>query len=498
MKKLLSMLLVLALLLPSLAACSETTTNSDTDEKVQESSGGDIEAVVEEDEEPTLFAADVPAGTDFGGADFVVLTYPDNGEIWGDVDWNATEIRGEVLNDAVYTRMQSTNDLLNVNVTPAFMSGSGDTSMLEKSVKASDGAYQMATVYMQGSFTVAQNGAVHELNKFASNGTLDLTAPWWDKNILNDLSINGMNFALTGDIGTMYKKSIGVIMFNKVITENNGLGNPYDLMNEGAWTVDSMVEMGTKVSVDLDGDGKMTQEDQYGLICFCDMIALAMIGCDVEFFSKDDNGTPVNTFMSDRSVAVIEKLSELMYNPDIAYSWSKAGVTEAPAFTMFQTDKSLFYYGELHAVATMRDMESDFGILPMPKYDTAQDGYHHCVNPNVAATLTIPSDNVNYEMTGYVMDTLGAISKNVLTPAYCDVTLAGKVSRDEESQASLDIIFNTIRYDLGYLGGFGISSMLYTMADGYYTDLASRYAKIDKVVNKSLDKMMDKFESIGE
>ena len=501
MKKTLSILLCLALLLPlMLAGCSENKTNTDTGTNTPDAGTNTPVAAPdggEEETEPSRYAANIPAGTDYGGATFTVLTYPNDGGIWGDVDWSAEEITGEVLNDAVYTRMQQVDELLNVSVTPAYMTGSGDTGTLTNSVNSGDGAYQIATLAMQNSFSVAQNGTIQELNNYASKGTLDLGAAWWDPNILGDLQIKGMNFCLTGDIGTMYKKSIGVIMFNKVILADHQLENPYEIMQAGKWTIDKMVEMGTQVSKDLDGDGKMTQEDRFGLICFCDMIALALIGCDVDFFTTNADGIPENTFMSERAVSVIEKLSTLMYNPDITYSWSRAGVGEQPAFKMYQSDKSLFYYGELHAVATMRDMESDFGIMPMPKYDEAQDGYHHCVNPNVCATIVIPADNLDYEKTGYVMDALGAASKNELTPAYYDVTLLGKVSRDEESTVSLDIIISSIKYDIGYLGGFGISSMLYTMADSYNTDLASQYAKVTKIVNKSLDKMMDKFDNLG-
>ena len=96
------------------------------------------------------------------------------------------------------------------------------------------------------------------------------------------------------------------------------------------------------------------------------------------------------------------------------------------------------------------------------------------------------------------MDALGAASKNELTPAYFDKTLQGKVSRDEESQASLEIIISTIKYDLGYLGGFGFSSMLYGMADSYNTDLTSTYTKQEKIINKSSDRILSKFEELKE
>jgi len=498
MKKAVSLLLCLCMLLPTLAACSESKENTDetTPSAGTSTPSGTADNGVEETED-SRFYANIPEGTDYGGATFTVLTYPNTSDIWGDVDWSAEEVTGEVLNDAVYNRMQYVDELLNVKVTPAYMSGSGDTTTITNSVNSADGAYQIGTLAMQNSFSMAQNGIIHELNAFAKNGTLDLSAAWWDPNILGDLSIMGMNFALTGDIGTMYKKSIGVIMFNKVILADHQMDNPYSIMQEGGWTIDKMVEMGTQVSEDLNGDGAMTQDDRFGLICFCDMIALAMIGCDVDFCTKNADDIPENTFMSERAVSVVEKLSTLMYDPLITYSWSRAGVGEQPAFAMYQSDKSLFYYGELHAVATMRDMESDFGIMPMPKFDETQSGYHHCVNPNVCATIVIPKDNVQYEMTGYVMDALGAASKNMLTPAYYDVNLKGKVSRDEESTQSLDIIISTIKYDIGYLAGLGISSMLYSMADSYNTDLASQYQRQTKVVSKTLDKLVSKFEGLA-
>ena len=64
-----------------------------------------------------------------------------------------------------------------------------------------------------------------------------------------------------------------------------------------------------------------------------------------------------------------------------------------------------------------------------------------------------------------------------------------------DSTISLDVIINSIRYDLGYLGGWGIGSMLYSMADGYNVDLTSQYKKIDKVVTKTLERTITKLES---
>lgn len=502
MKRTISLLLACIMVAMTLASCSENKNNSDNKETTPSNQGGNESTPSSETETETegetKAVANIPEGTKFTGETFTVLTYPEDIFVWGDVDWSATEYTGEGLNDAVYERIQQVEQLLDIDIKTAYSAGQGDTSTLANSVKTSDGAYQLAAVGIGGTFSIASNGTIHELNRYAENGTLDLTSSWWDQNILNDMSIKHMNFALTGDIGTMYKKSIGCLMFNKkILNENTSLEDPYTLMREGKWTIDKVVEMGSEISNDLDGNGVYDQNDQYGLICFCDMMALAAIGADVKFMEKDDTDTPVDSFYSERTVGVVDKLATLMYEPKLTYSWSKNGVGEEPAFKMFQTDKSLFYYGELHAVATMRDMESDFGIMPMPKYDEAQEGYHHCVNPNVAAVYVIPADNTKYELTGYTMDALGAASKNLLTPAYFDKTLQGKVSRDSESQESLDIIISTIRYDIGYLGGFGYGNMLYSMADSYNTDLASTFKKQSKIITKSADRTIKAFDDLA-
>ncbi len=501
MKRSISLLLCLTMLLASLAGCSngDKKENDPSTTPDNPTATGESESTPEETEpEETLAKANIPEGTKYDGLTYTVAAYGETSSIWSDVDWSATESTGEVLNDAVFKRTQQVEELLGVDIVTAYTTGRSDVATLTKSVQSQDNAYQLYNLAMGNVFGPAQNGQIHELNNFSEKGTLDLTSSWWDQNIINDLSINHMNFALTGDIGTMYKKSIGSIMFNKVILLDNDLEDPYTLMRDGKWTIDKMVEMGQKVSKDLDGNGVMDQNDQYGLICFCDMLALAMIGSDVDFVSKDENDTPYNSFYSERTVSVVEKLATLMYDPNITYSWSKNGVGEDPAFKMFQTDKALFYYGELHAVATMREMESEFGIMPMPKYDENQEGYHHCINPNAADVYIVPITNTDYESSGYIMDALGAASKNELTPAYFEKTLQGRVSRDVESTESLEIIINTINYDLGYLGGFGFSSFILGMADSYNTDLTSTYQKQEKLINKMIQRTVDAFAEVKE
>ena len=44
---------------------------------------------------------------------------------------------------------------------------------------------------------------------------------------------------------------------------------------------------------------------------------------------------------------------------------------------IFKEDRSLFYAGDLRLSARLRDMETNYGILPYPKYDENQENTTH-------------------------------------------------------------------------------------------------------------------------
>lgn len=95
-----------------------------------------------------------------------------------------------------------------------------------------------------------------------------------------------------------------------------------------------------------------------------------------------------------------------------------------------------------------REMVSDFGILPMPKYDEQQEDYMNCPASFRMLTITIPVTNTRLELTGSVLEALSYYSKDTTVEAYYDANLQRKVSRDDESRHVLEIIFSTVTYDL--------------------------------------------------
>ena len=78
-----------------------------------------------------------------------------------------------------------------------------------------------------------------------------------------------------------------------------------------------------------------------------------------------------------------------------------------------------------------------------------------------------------------------------MIPAYYDIVLQNKVARDVESQEMLDIIFSSRVIDIGdsTLCGDLRDEPLCSMFKTKKTDMASRAQKLEKSINKKLNKL---------
>lgn len=479
--KITSLLLALMLIFSSLAACAGSTdTGADTTASETASTGETTETDI-------VYSANVPEGLNYGGADFNIMVYGESTVVWFDVDFASDEENGELINDATYQRMRAAEEKLGIKINDIKGGVHGDSSVLRASVMANNGAYDCAFVNMFGAANVSQGGFVMNLKNIE---TLELAQPWWDQNAVNDLSIAKKLYMVTGDIEIMYKKSIGIILFNKQMISDYGLDLPYNLVTEKKWTIDKMIEMAKGTSKDLNGDGKRDKNDQFGFLYYSDVIALGIIGGGVEMVTKDENDLPALTFFSDRTVSIWEKYTSLFYDTELSYTDNNEDVLKP----MFIAGQALFDYNEFHAIEQLRQMDTDFGILPIPLYDENQDSYYHTINPHVGSVLVVPVDCPDLERVGYTLDVLGAESKNILTPAYYEVYLKTKGARDNDSEVIIDLVLATLRYDLGYMYNWGtLADFTLQLVNGKKTDLASTYNRLEKSIQKNMDKAVEKY-----
>ena len=485
MKRFLCLFLTAVLLL---ASCSEQP-GSDPEDKAADpvTDPAAAETAAPETEEPQIPAPDLPEDLNFEGADFT-FGVVDNPNAKNSIVME--EITGEALNDAQFQTITESSEALNVQIGQYVMtSGYPAANAIIPFITAGDDTIQVANVFCVDAPTLLGKGYAFD---YADVPYVDLSKPYWDSGVNESLSLGGMRYAAIGDLSISTHDLTYILLFSSALITENNLENPYSLVFEGKWTMDRMKEMMEAVLQDSNGNGERDEDDVFGYLGANKMVLPSFwIGADEKTMEYDETGIPRLSMTDERFTSVIEKIFAMTYDNLARFKTSEDLDVPTPNIRMFSTGHSLFLDCSLFYVASLREMETDFGIIPYPKYDDAQANY--CARVSYYMPPMIPITNGNLDMTGAVLEETNYRAKLYITPAYYDISLKGKYSRDPESISMLDLIFASRVVDLGdtlfcsnIRDGF-VASMY--AADN--RDLASTVKKNEKIINKNVEKMVE-------
>jgi hypothetical protein len=265
--------LVLTILLMSVLIFScggKDAGNTDNDDKIPANDGGNAdnsgqeETPAAEDSKNSVGARpdyDLPE-QNFNGYNFRILSRSETANLhWWNHDISAEEITGDPINDAIFDRNQKVEERYNITIKNIPDNGVG--AKASKSIKAGSDDYDLIVIGLRdGQENLMTAGYLMDFHNIPN---IDLTKPWWDQKAVEQLSIYGKLFATSCDLTVRDKDAIIILMFSKTLAQNYDVGNLYELVSTGKWTLDKMSEMVRMTAKDLNGDGKMDLDDQYGL-----------------------------------------------------------------------------------------------------------------------------------------------------------------------------------------------------------------------------------------
>ncbi len=485
MKNRIFALLLAALLLTSCGNAATTETTADTTETAAQT-----EAVTETETEKLL--PDLPE-KDFEGHTFTMLTKGYFSTHWYSMEAYAEELTGEPINDAVYNRNADIGEKYNFTVAEAIGTSGDPSPELKKAVQAGEDVYDLLLMSGTTLGSLATQGFLVDLTTMPY---MDLSKPWYDQSANAALSIANKLHMTAGDLNVLDNQATWAILFNKNLAEDIGTPDLYDMVLDGTWTLDALEEYATLASIDLNGDGAHNEFDQWGIQGEPFNTMALIQGAGAFPFGKDENDLPVITIQDEHFYSAFEKANAVNGNFDICMFVNNfTGYSDVWAECMdlaFTEGRVFFACVGLNRVTLFREMEGDFGILPLPKYDEEQEKYHDLISLGSANMISIPKTASDLERTGIIVEALSAESKYTLTPAYYDQTLKTKSARDEESAAMLDLIFEARAFDLGLLYSLGgMFDVPGSLTQSGKTDLASSIESKMKGTQAAIDKLVD-------
>ena len=503
MKKSVSVLLLLSMMLGIVTSCSETVPEETDPVTETAPAETDAETTVTGETERSQAKDDLPE-LDFDG-ETVTICYP-NEKYYEQWDVIGADNSGDVIHDAIWRRNQTVEDRLDIrfNIVPT-QGNNLQTLQDEMKNLAFTGSddYDIVTGTANTIITQSLYSYMYELSDLKY---LDITKPWWRTSAIEELALEEGNFRfLMGDHTLNNYLKCGVVYYNKdIYTEV--YGDPeemYQTVLDGKWTYDKFTELTAGAYIDKNGDGKENPGDTYGLMVPTGMYeaALHMVyGCDIDTYQRTaDRTIDLSPFNNERVFNTVEKINKLVR--------STAGVFESDkgidsSLQYFSDNYALFYTGRLsNAVnAAFREMESDYGILTMPKYDEAQQDYVSLIHTSTTVTCipkAVAADR--YDMLGAVLEAWAAEAyRSVITP-FIESAMKAKYSRDALSGQVIDIIFDDPIISFLDMYSSNTGSVLYTavmdnIAQGtntFSSSIASGLRGGQKVMDKYLSKVLE-------
>ena len=313
---------------------------------------------------------------------------------------------------------------------------------------------------------------------------VDLTNPSFDQNSINELSVGNKLYFLSGDMNVSTLEIAGLSVVNmefyeklqdsiiELFDEDPTYANVYNLVNSQKWTIETMMKIATMANVDFDtSDGSdlsvIDKGDTIGYHQYFYSTLWYFYSSGGRITAKNEEGVPELTIQTPKNQTLADYLYDHL-NHVISVPW----IPHANSATLnsnFLTGKVLFMDCALFEVRMeiYPNAEFEYGVLPCPLYE--EGGEYHSVAyfNNWAHLWAIPSMTANEEYAERMLQIMAVYSslKDSTMHAYYDRTVYLNAAPDNGSRQVMDIIRQSIVYDIALLYDWGgLEKMLENLA----------------------------------
>lgn len=406
-------------------------------------------------------------------------------------------ITGDAINDAIYERNLAVEEALNIQLTATHKENWICTFV--NSIVADDKTYDAGLIgqYMSA-MVLGSEGYLYNLQDI---GTLDFEASWVNQNVNDTMNINNKQYVMISDACITAMTSGACLYFSKSLVNDYHLDDPYQMVFDGKWTLDNYIALCEQVSEDRNGDGIYDTNDAFGMNGSPTVMAACVRASDIPTTDISDINAPKITLNTERTLTVIDKLNRVLANTQINLQTANLTFEGDPWYDvilpMFKNNQLLFTFNWVFYALELRDMETDFGILPMPKFDETQKEYRTFTSDTWTDLLCVPATTTDADKVGHVLNAVGYYSQQYLYPEVIKRTVMGKTIRDESAAEVLDIIFKNIVLDANDFfqwDGGSVYNIWVNSVNSNSNTFASDYAALNSAMQIKMEATLENYK----
>ncbi len=430
--------------------------------------------------------------TDMEGFSLNILHHDGIWLSWAKTVLDAEESSGDLLTDAIFNRNRDTEERFNCTINISEMENVSPTE-IQALAMSGDNLYDVILMY-----DINITNSIPYLLPWENLPYIRLDKEWWNPEATAVFKIGDKTYSAASNFSLSVLSRAAGYEFNKTLLNNLDGGDIYQMVREGTWTHDAMFSLARLSTADINGDGTMDENDRYGIQgSWKETLNRLILGGGMTYVTRDENNYPVFSMPSDsNAIDKLIKIYEGISDMNVFHA-EKTSVAENGSRGDFEKETALFLDSHPNTLEKHRQLDIDVGIVPCPKYDEAQDRYYAPSFGAEVPVLPITLQEVRFENVGMLMEALSFASQQEVVPTYKEVVLKTKAARDDDSSDMIDIIFSSITFDFGInawqeqLSSRLIKS-IYANRSG---NVASSLEKMQKSVNKEIDKLIDAVEN---
>ena len=460
------------------------------------------------DEEPYKYRALVRTG-DHTAPEDMQLAIGNNGyaciDFWVSEEGSSTD----AISYAVYLRNSQIEENYKCRIQQ--IAQKGDMTSQLKLLYMDADRIDLTIILARAAANAATQNLLSNLNMMSS---LDLAHPAYDQKSIKELALGDCLYYLSGDMNVSTMEVCGPTVVNlemytnyietfvELFDNDPTYADIYSLVLGKKWTIETMLTMATAINTDVDdsdGFALGSQEgDILGYFAYTGMGVYYFYGSGGRLTEIDDEGNPQ---------LVIEKHADLFdylfqkFNCATGDNagWLPNGYSGA-RWDIFSSGRCLFT--EMTLFDIRRDLYNQrpfqYGILPNPTYQEGSDYNSVVYFTNCNHLWAIPNMVNDSEIAQQMMNIFAAYSnvdlKDSTMYAYYERTLYLNTASDEGSRKAMDIIKNSMVYDIAllydwYSMGTDTLGELTINVAGIYANNVSSQNDINRNLQETVEKL---------
>ncbi len=352
---------------------------------------------------------------------------------------------GNVFSNAVMQRNNAVKGRFGIEMTETSLPYNEAMEEVRKNFMSGDDLYDIVGLVDRDMVTLISEGAIHYIDDVEY---INLNKAYWNQSLNKSMTIKGRQLIAYGDMNIPAYDKTTVLLYNKSLAAEYGVGDLYETVTNGDWTWEKLFEYATAATSDVDGNG-MDEKDKYGWLAapkqICPTVWISSGGMSI---TKNAEDVPEFTMDGEKMGALLDMAYALTWNNNVWYKNNVNG-EDVKDPEIFKESRALFTSTTFGALfdAYYTDLGFEYGIIPHPKQNKSQTEYYTRVEGGRAYGVpTLISDT---SFSGAMLEVLNCESRKLVMPAYYENCLKTRYSSDLDSGAVIDLLSESRVYDLG-------------------------------------------------